>query len=284
MDESVLTQPTLVKRQLSTNELFRKRVRVNEEGIENIIFKIAETKEKLESAYRLTYEMYVKNGYMSPSPTTLRFNFFNAMPYTQTFIGESGSDTIMTITLFPDSPLGIPMDCLYKNEVDKLRQEGRYVAEVGGLISTVNCQNSLMHLIKALYTYADKYLKVDDLVATVHPKHSNFHEIILCFEKIGAIKSYSYVNGNPAVALRLDLHKYREYYWNYYPREPFENDLHNFFFVRDSEMILLPNEKMPFRVWDQGIFNYFFQEKSNFYVEADPKIKELMLKYYSYTA
>jgi hypothetical protein len=280
MDTRVLTEIQQAKSQLSTKELFRKKIKVNEEGINHIRFKIAETKEELEAAYHLNYEIYVKNGYMQPSSTGLRFSLFNAMPYTQTFIGAENTETVMAITLFPDSPLGLPMDSLYKQEVDKLRQDGRYVAEIGGLISKVNNQNLFLHLLKSLYLYADKYLQVDDLVATVHPKHSNFHEIILCFERFGAVKSYSYVNDNPAVALRLDLHKFKEYYWNNYPREPLEKDLYHFFFVKNSSTICLPEKNKPVHVWNSGLFQYFFNEKTNFYQTSDQRTKELIQKYY----
>ena len=281
MDKHVLIKPQVSDNQLTTIKLLRKRIKVNEEGIENVFFKIAETKAELESAYHLIHEIYIKNGYMNPSPSRLRFGFYNAMPYTQTFIGNIDSETMVTMTLFPDSPLGLPLDDVFRKEADCLRSQGRYLAEVGGLGSVINNQNAIMHLIKILYCYAEEYQKVDDLLITVHPKHKNFYKIILGFEEIGETKSYAYVMDNPAVALKIDLHKYREDYWNFYPREPLENDLYHFFFIKNSNSISLPEKKVPLHVWNPKLFDYFFKEKTSLYAEADSKTKDLLQKYYT---
>jgi len=280
MERNVLIQSPPEKQSLSVGELLRKRINVDEQGIDNLTFKIAETQNELESAYRLIHDTYVKSGYMNPSPSGLRFGFFNAMPYTQTFLGKRNAETILTISLFPDSLLGLPLDKLYKKEIDTLRAKGRYVAEVGTLASVVNNQNAIMHIIKLMYYCAKELLKIDDLVSTVHPKHKNFYKSILCFEEIGEIKSYSNVNNNPAVALRLDLNRFREYYWNFYPREPLEKDIHHFFFIKKSGLILPPESKYPPRIWNTELFNYFFMKKTNMYFEADDKAKKLMEEYY----
>jgi hypothetical protein len=281
MEKNVLIQePPVIKESLSESYLLRKRFKIIDESIENFVFKIAANQEELESAYCLNYKIYVKQGYMNQTSSKMRINHFNAMPYTQTFIGIQNNRTVMTISLFPDSQLGIPMDRLYKKEIDKLREKGRYVAEVGSLVSEINNQSTLMHLIKILFLYAQEYIYVDDLVVTVHPKHKNFYKVILCFEEISTMKTYSYVNDNPAIAFRMDMHKVREYYWNAYPREPVENDFYNFIFVKNSTSIILPGNKSPLYVWNTNLFNYFFKEKTDLYFEADHKTREIMHKYY----
>jgi hypothetical protein len=280
MERIVLIHEAPVRQRISEAELLRKRIKVNEQGIENLTFKIAETQDELEAAYRLTHDVYVKNGYMDICPSGLRFNFFNALPYTQTFIVKDGPQTVMTMSLFPDSSFGLPLDSNFQSQVDVLRRQGRYVAEVGANVSHINNQKAIMYLMKTMHTCAKDYLKVDDLVITVHPKHKNFYEYILGFEIIGEKASYSYVNSNPAVALKLDLRKNKKLYWDNYPREPLENDLHYFFFILNSKLISLPERIAPLRVWNNRLFNYFFKEKTNMYFEADDKTKELMEKYY----
>ncbi len=280
MENHVLIKLQVADSKLTNGELFRRRIKVNEEGIENINFKIAETKAELESAFHLTHQIYVQNGYMNPCPSGLRFNFFNAMPYSQTFIANANDQTIMTMSLFPDSPLGMPADCMFQEKINEYRLQGRYLAEIGANVSTINNQKALMHLIKIMHSYARDYLKIDDFVITVPPKHKNFYIHVLGFELFGEQTEYAYVNDNPAVALKLDLHENKNIYWNNYPREPLENDLHHFLFVKDSHLIALPEKKVPLKVWDNQIFDYFFKEKTNFYVEADDKTKSLIEKYY----
>jgi hypothetical protein len=280
MDRHVQFKSQVSDNQLTTLELLRNKIKVNEEGIENIIFKIAETKTELESAFHLTYQIYVQNGYMNPCSTGLRFNFFNAMPYTQTFIAKANDQTIMTTSLFPDSPLGLPADCMFQKKINEYRQQGKYLAEIGANVSTINNQKAVMHLMKIMHTYARDYLKVDDIVITVPPKHKNFYVYVLGFELFGEQTEYAYVNGNPAVALKLDLHENKNIYWNNYPREPLENDLHHFFFKKESQLIILPEKKAPLKVWDDQLFDYFFKERTNLYAEANNKTRSLIQKYY----
>ena len=62
------------------------------------------------------------------------------------------------------------------------------------------------------------------------------------FEKIGAMKEYSYVKNNPAIALRLDLRTAEQKYKKIYGAETLEKDLHHFFFSAKSNSIDLSSE------------------------------------------
>jgi hypothetical protein len=281
METKLLVQEqTIAKKPLSSFDLLRRKIKVNEQGLDNFIFKIAETKEELESAYQLVYDIYVKAGYIDPTSSHLRIKFFNAMPYSQTFITKIDDQVTMTMSLFPDSLLGVPLDIGFQKKLNEYRKQNRYLAEIGSYVSNVNNQKADLHLMKAVIFYAKEFLKIDDIIISVSPKHKNFYVHVLGFEVIGEIESYANIKGNPAYALKLDLNNYKNYFWDKYSREPIENDLYHFFFVRDSFSIKLPENLRPLHVWNAKLFSYFFKEKTDLYFKADDKTREIMNKYY----
>ncbi|MDA3789578.1 MAG: cyclic nucleotide-binding domain-containing protein [Desulfobacula sp.] len=97
---------------------------------------------------------------------------------------------------------------------------------------------------RIMHQYATQHLDIDDLVITVHPKYLWVYEDVLLFEKIGAMREYSYVKNNPAVALRLDLRTAEKKYKKIYGAEPLEKDLHHFFFSAQSDSIDLSSENI----------------------------------------
>lgn len=76
---------------------------------------------------------------------------------------------------------------------------------------------------------------------TIHPKYRWIYEDFLLFEKIGEIKAYSYANGNPAIAMRLDLRTAELNYYKAYKKMASRNNLYHFFFIRESASIILPD-------------------------------------------
>ena len=123
---------------------------------------------------------------------------------------------------------------IYKKELDHLRSQGRMIGEVGCLATHPEfrdgSQNILMHGNKIMLKYAMEYLKLDDLVITVNPKHALVYKEVLLFEEIGEgeIKAHPKVNGNPAVALRLNLHEVEAKCRHFYQNNPLEKNLHHF--------------------------------------------------------
>ncbi len=66
--------------------------------------------EELQSAYKLVYQTYLRNGYTAPNPSEMRFSYFNALPDAVTFVGVLRERVIATMSLLPDTSAGLPMD------------------------------------------------------------------------------------------------------------------------------------------------------------------------------
>jgi len=224
-------------------------------NLEGILFRPAVTIEEYIMAFRLLHDVYVGAGYIDPSPSALRIVPQHFLPDSRVFLGcrtdaEDRKTPVYTISLFPDSEEGLPMDEAFSKELDALREQGRNIAEVGCLASSPCCRKKDMNIPmlgnRIVYQYATRHLKADDLVITVHPRYQWLYEDVLLFRKIRTIDSYSYVKGNPAVAMRLNLNEIEENYKAHYCKKPCRKNLHRFFFMDTCPSInLLDHECVP---------------------------------------
>lgn len=264
----------------------RNRIRIDAEPKSDIRYKIVERKKELESACRLVHDQYVDKGYMARREHGLRLSLHNALPETTTFIGKRDDLVVYTMTLFQDSDMGLPMDGIYKKELDKLRYRGRKIAEVGSLATHPDIrsedQTILMHGKKITLKYSMEHLEIDDLVIAINPKHQWFYEHIMLCEKIGELKTYGYVNNAPAVAFRLNLKSVKERFRATYGDMPFEKNLHRFLFKDESPCIELPEENQNVCFWDEEKIRYFFREKTNLLCEADAGVRKCLREQYDY--
>ena len=170
-------------------------------------FGLATDRCTLEQAFRLQHDQYVAHGYMDAHPSGWRLSLHNALSATRVFVARCGGRVVGTMTLIADSPLGLPMDEIYTDELRRLRDGRGNLAEVSALAMDPQYQASgvpiLLRLVRMLVIYAAD--TVSDLCIAVNPHHAAFYQKAFHFHEIGGLKQYGKVNGAPAIALRLDL-------------------------------------------------------------------------------
>lgn len=264
----------------------RNRIKISTDLANGYRFKIVQEKDEFEGACRLVHDQYVQKGYMERRKSGMRLSLFHALPETTTFIGKKNGLLAYTLTLFQDSALGLPMDSIYREELDMLRAQGRKIAEVGALAAHPGIQNEdqtvLMHGNKIMHTYSREHLGVDDLVIAINPKHHWLYEHVLLFEKIGDLTHYDYVKKAPAVAYRLNLRSAEANYRAAYKGNSPEKNLHNFFFRDKSRCIELPDPDRILCFWDKERLRYFFEEKTTLFYKADRKTCEYLQRQYPF--
>ncbi len=235
---------------------------------------VANDRPAREQAWSLVYQAYVQKGYMSPCPSRMRILPQDALPGTTTFVAReragAGDAAAATLTIVPDSPLGLPMDGLYRRELDALRAAGRRPCEIAKLVVCVEEKagmEMLMHLFKLAYLAAWRLDGCTDFVITVNPRHEKYYRRLLLFEPIGETRSYESVNGAPAVPLRLDLVKAEERYRQAFGDRSGRANLHAFFVNAEEPAILgwLRRERAPMTERD---LRYFFAEKSDVFARV----------------
>jgi hypothetical protein len=160
--------------------------------------RLAHNEDRRKSASMLVEKMYSWRGYET--------DVLNKDPNKITLVAHQEDKIAGTVTLGLDSPTGMVVDELYKAEVDKLRAQGRKVAELTKLAvdEGAGSKSVLAALFHIAFIYAFHIHKYSDFVIEVNPRHVLFYKRMLGFEQIGNERMCPRV-GAPAVLLHLDL-------------------------------------------------------------------------------
>ena len=169
--------------------------------VQTHLFKVrlANTEERLAAASYLIQRRYAWRGY-SIDPDRSR------TPTRITIAAHDGNGTAGTVTVGLDSYEPMFIDGLFAEEADRLRAEGRRLAEFTKLAIEDNIHSKplLAALFHIAFIYARKIHGCTDLLIEVNPRHQSFYRRMLGFESAGALRSDPRV-GAPAVLLRLCL-------------------------------------------------------------------------------
>ncbi|MBI3323716.1 MAG: hypothetical protein HYZ92_00355 [Candidatus Omnitrophica bacterium] len=181
-------------------------------------FRVVHTMPELKAALHLVYREYLKRHYTLPHPSELKLSIFHALPKTTTFVAlHRRTRVVGTISIVEDSPCGLPMDEVYRTELDDLRGKRLRLAEATllaldgslfgrGVFTMFHAKKLLLtlRLFKALFDYLRSCTTVDELVACFNPKHQILYDF-LQLRPLGELKYYSSANNNPAIAKRLNI-------------------------------------------------------------------------------
>ncbi|MDY6971037.1 MAG: hypothetical protein SV775_01780 [Thermodesulfobacteriota bacterium] len=237
--------------------------------------RIAETREEFEQAFALVYREYERCGYLRKnSGPTIYLSIHNMLPETIVFISNPSAVTC-TLTLIFDSKLfGLPMDDLYREELNILRDANRKTVQISSLATCPEFRgrNYFMYLFRAAYLYA-KSNNSNDICIAVNPKHVEFYKTMLLFDDLGPEKFYDSL-GAPAVALRLNLDEIEGKFSNIYSEPDCSCDLNSFFHGPEGTSTEAWGGKaylkgnMPL---DPDAARYFFVERTNVLKNASPE-------------
>lgn len=190
-------------------------------------------------AWRLVYQCYLRKGYVEPRSDELLFGEHEMLPDSLTFICDRSREAVASLTLVFDSPLRLPADDLYREELNGFRQSGRKLCELVGLVNAESGTKSVevvLHLFKLAYLAARGKDRATDFVITVNPRHVPYYRRTLLFEVAGEERPCPKVCGAPAVLMRLDLLAAEESYRQRYQKLKGPRDLHRFFLHRSEEI------------------------------------------------
>jgi hypothetical protein len=194
--------------------------------------RLATTEDRRKSASLLIEKMYSWRGYETDA--------LNADPNKITLVAHHDSTVAGTVTLGLDSPKGLVVDELYKEEVDALRVQGRKIAELTKLAvdESSASKSVLAALFHIAFIYAFHIHKYTDFVIEVNPRHALFYKRMLGFNLLGNERLCPRV-GAPAVLLHLDLdyidQKISEM-GGVLPPPPGEKSLYPYGFSKEDEM------------------------------------------------
>lgn len=241
--------------------------------------KIAGEIDEFKEAFSLVHDNYLRNGYLgTPKPHGMLFGIHALLPGTVVFVAKSNKNVISTISEIADTELfGLPMDELYRGELDELRARGRKIVELSALVTPADYRwtNIVMYICKVMYQYSIDH-GVNDLCIAVNPKHVRFYKHILLFEDLGPERYYPKVNA-PAVALRVNLDVHFEKTKTVYDGCDFDCNVHTYFYGREGSRVPDENGKS---CWTAENVEYFLSREKSILDGLSQPQREFLLKSY----
>ena len=282
-----LSEKLLQERRRSVRLRRSAMLRAKLDEIDRPNIKIAETQDELAQSFSLVYREYLDSGYITtPHSSEMHLNVYNFLPQTCVYIFRSYLKVISTLTQIFDSDLfGLPMDALYRPELDALRAKGRKITELSALATPKETRwcNLMVFLSKTMFEYS-RLVNVDDICIMVNPKHVNFYKTMFLFDDFGPERFYEGV-GAPAVALRIDMDTIEEKLSEKYQDFDVDGNLHAFFCKMNTTMQELQSgwtfheKRHPM---DADIAKVFFEVRPEVSANLSLMQRQYMLKFYPF--
>lgn len=214
-----------------------------------IVFKLAETKDEIHQALRLVYESYRDLDYIDELAAGLHLTKYHSHPNSAILIIKSKDEVIGTLTIIPDSALGLPAETTWP--LDTYKNSGKIIAEISSL--TIKKNNSLrrgkllLPLCKYMYIFCKEYLQLDGVVAATSDLVEPFYTDILLFERVTtkAVQNHSLVKGRPSTCGYLQLGGKTEVLGKkIYNNKPDNRNLYKYFIETKTENFIFPTKKL----------------------------------------
>ena len=163
--------------------------------VAHVSVKVAETEAEVLGAAAVVHDAYVARGLVPAHPSGHRVTAHAVLPTTHTLVAKIGERVIGAISLVQDGPLGLPLEGVYRDEVEQFRAAGDRLAEVGSLAIAPEHRNK--GLVQLLYRYVFDVAVArgaDRFVIAVHPRSESAYRLPLLFERFGGERTYPGLN------------------------------------------------------------------------------------------
>lgn len=280
-----LSEQLLMERRRSVRLRRSAMLKARLDEIDRPNIKIAETRDEWAQSFALVYQEYIAAGYIkNPHPSELYLNCYNFLPETCVFIFRTYLTVISTLTQIFDTELfGLPMDALYRPELDALRAQNRKVTELSALATPKETRwcNLMVFLSKTMFEYS-KLKKVNDICIMVNPKHVSFYKTMFLFDDFGPERFYAGV-GAPAVALRINMDNIEVNLMEKYKDFDMDGNLYDFFCKMNSTLQELQSGWTSYekrRPMDEETAEFFCNNRQDIFEKLSaPQLAYLMNLY-----
>ena len=157
-------------------------------------------------ALELHRNVYTRKGLLPEDTLTPHVLPQACAPGSATFVAKEYGEIVGTISFYMDSVIGLPMDDVHGEEVDKVRSRFARLAEVGGLAVLEDRwgMGITMMLYLATFRWAIA-TNAEYIVACVNPSSRRAYGKLLLFEVLGECKQHPRFRGAPSIPIGVDL-------------------------------------------------------------------------------
>jgi hypothetical protein len=195
--------------------------------------RLTDTAEGRNSASMLISKMYAWRGYAGTHK-------LNDDPNRITLTATDHGETVGTLTIGIDSPIGLMADQIFKEEMDAHRARGAKLCEFTKFAFDTNVRSkiSLANLFHLAVIYSRDIHHCTDIMIEVNPRHRRFYEHMLGFKREADVRINPRVNA-PAYLLRVNLEYVTEQIQRYggtYSAGATDRSFYPYFFSPREEM------------------------------------------------
>ncbi|MCU0553921.1 MAG: hypothetical protein MUF17_04025, partial [Syntrophales bacterium] len=243
---------------------------------------IANTRELREKVFRLVHDVYLKEGYelRYGRESGLWCTIHHLHPGTMMFLAEREGRGAGSVTVMPDSPLGLPTDRIFPEPLTALRKAGRRMSEISSLVVTEEPRGIppelAMHLYRLAHLAGVHVLGSTDLIASVMAHHGDFYSRFLLFDEVSPEPRLSPKTGQRVTYARLDLETMKERYRDRYERVSGRRNLYRWFFQNEDEPAILGWLRDGRRPMTTDELYYFGAKRTNILARAGHEVIALL--------
>lgn len=211
--------------------------------------KFADTPEEIESSFKIVHEAYVELGYIDPNSHQFRFSKYQALPTTVILVAKWKDEVIGTMSILPDSQLGLPADSTW--DLSCYRKDGKRLAEISSLTIKPSFKKRrgslLLPLCKLMWHACQDVLQVDGIIAAVDERVEPFYTDLLLMKRISkdaSGKTHKFVKEMKATCLYLETGlRTKTETKRIYGRLSLNKNIYQFMYERDLNNIILPEKR-----------------------------------------
>lgn len=250
-----------------------------------IIF-VANTQPLREKALKLVRDIYLGKGYaLRPNrDSELWCTIHHLHPYTVTFLATKAGQAVGTVSIVPDSKLGLPADLIFPERLAVLRNAGRRLSEIFSLSVDERIDHRTidltMHLYRFVHLTATYLFHNTDIVASVMAHHTDFYSKILLFDEVFSESRQSPKTGEQVLFAKMDLETMERRYAERYGRFKGRRNLHRWFFQNEEAETMvnwIRRNRQPITADD---VDYFGARKSQALSGADSDSIAVLMGYF----
>ncbi|TWT81132.1 hypothetical protein CA13_25800 [Planctomycetes bacterium CA13] len=160
------------------------------------------------ASFATLYECFHRSDLCLHHQSKMRILPFHLRPETQVFVCEQGGNVCGTISIVLDEGEGMPLAKVFADEAKQKRVAGHRIAELSSLaISPTNshCKPEAFAKLTSIAVAFARHHGVDELLATVHPRHARIYERVMGFRTISDVAAHGGVLGQPAVLIAAPI-------------------------------------------------------------------------------
>ncbi len=172
---------------------------------------VARSAGEVKAGWELVYQSYHHKGLIDANSLGIHLVPQSVQESSALIVGRREGRIEATLSCYTDEGHGIPLDAVYGEEIDAMRQPGMRLMETGMFADRAEATgmkpNELFELMRFAFHYGH-WAGCSHMLIGVHPHHEGFYRRLIGFEVAGSERCYGMVRDLPVVLLMLDLHAF----------------------------------------------------------------------------